>query len=179
MWNIITDFVLALFPWMVTWNMKIRRIEKIGICVTMSLGVFVAAFSTIRTTYMMNPTINDYNSGYFERQGLSMIWFMGEVAGTIIVQALPIIRRLGRDKTQQKTLVSMELNEVSNATTKIWAESKSSKGEADWDSQVWKDLESGSTSWNSEPSKGARVYLKPPRESWSTYRQARMSLSTW
>ncbi|KAJ4393055.1 hypothetical protein N0V93_002262 [Gnomoniopsis smithogilvyi] len=144
MWNIITDFVLALFPWMVTWNMRIKRIEKIGICATMSLGVFVAAFSTWRTIYMMNPAVDDYNYGWFERQGLSMVWFIGEVAGTIIVQALPIIRHLGRDKTQQKTLVSMELNEVTNATTKIWSDAESSQDRDKFGMDSWKDLESGS-----------------------------------
>lgn len=164
---------------MVTWNMRIKRIEKIGICVTMSLGVFVAAFSTWRTAYMMNPTIDDYNYGWFERQGLSMVWFMGEVAGTIIVQALPIIRHLGRDETQQKTLVSMELNEVTNATTTIWSDAESAQKPDRPCGQGWSDLESGSKGLKFEPSKGLRSYWKPPRSSWSTYRHSRISLSTW
>lgn len=31
------DFVLASFPWIITWNLDMRRVEKIGLCVTMSL----------------------------------------------------------------------------------------------------------------------------------------------
>lgn len=164
------------------WNMRIKRIEKIGICATMSLGVFVAAFSTWRTVYMMDPSVDDYNHGWFERQGLSMVWFIGEVAGTIIVQALPIIRHLGRDKTQTKTLVSMELNEVPHATTKIWSDADSNPEKEKFDSQAWKDLESGVTGLKFEPGKGLHSQWKlprPPRASWSTYRQSRISLSTW
>lgn len=31
------DFVLATFPWVITWNLDMRKVEKIGLCVTMSL----------------------------------------------------------------------------------------------------------------------------------------------
>jgi hypothetical protein len=31
------DFVLASFPWILTWNLDMRKSEKIGLCVTMSL----------------------------------------------------------------------------------------------------------------------------------------------
>lgn len=36
--NIIIDFVLSLFPWLVTWKLRIERYEKVGLCVAMSLG---------------------------------------------------------------------------------------------------------------------------------------------
>lgn len=38
-YNIIMDFVFALFPWLLTWNLEMRRAEKIGLCATMSLGM--------------------------------------------------------------------------------------------------------------------------------------------
>lgn len=38
-YNIIMDFVFALFPWMITWKLDMRKNEKIGLCLTMSLGV--------------------------------------------------------------------------------------------------------------------------------------------
>lgn len=59
------DFVLALFPWLVTWRLRIKKIEKIGICLTMSLGVVVAVISTWRTVYIMDPNVNHYDSRYF------------------------------------------------------------------------------------------------------------------
>ena len=36
-YNIIMDFVLAAYPWIITWNLDMRRVEKIGLCITMSL----------------------------------------------------------------------------------------------------------------------------------------------
>jgi hypothetical protein len=36
-YNIIMDFVLATFPWILTWNLDMRRAEKVGLCITMSL----------------------------------------------------------------------------------------------------------------------------------------------
>jgi hypothetical protein len=31
------DFVLASVPWIITWNLDMRKAEKIGLCITMSL----------------------------------------------------------------------------------------------------------------------------------------------
>ena len=36
-YNIIMDFVFAVFPWWITWDLDMRRREKIGLCITMSL----------------------------------------------------------------------------------------------------------------------------------------------
>ena len=38
-WNIIMDFVFATFPWILTHGIDMRRVERIGLCVTMSLGI--------------------------------------------------------------------------------------------------------------------------------------------
>ncbi|KAH7040679.1 uncharacterized protein B0I36DRAFT_13841 [Microdochium trichocladiopsis] len=35
----VLDMVLALFPWSIVWKLKLRKAEKLGICVAMSLGV--------------------------------------------------------------------------------------------------------------------------------------------
>ncbi|KAI9646227.1 hypothetical protein NHQ30_005667 [Ciborinia camelliae] len=95
--NIVADFVLALFPWMVTWKLRISLNEKIVLCMTMSLGVVVAIISAVRTAWMKNPAVDAYNEHYFWRQGMSMIWYSAEVAGTIIVQSIPLMRPLVND----------------------------------------------------------------------------------
>jgi hypothetical protein len=38
-YNIAMDFVFAAFPWWITWNLTMRRIERIALCSTMSLGM--------------------------------------------------------------------------------------------------------------------------------------------
>jgi hypothetical protein len=36
-WNIVMDFIFAAYPWFITWNLDMKRGEKIGLCLTMSL----------------------------------------------------------------------------------------------------------------------------------------------
>lgn len=38
-YNIIMDFVFASFPWLIMRKLEMRRAEKIGLCITMSLGM--------------------------------------------------------------------------------------------------------------------------------------------
>lgn len=33
------DFVFASFPWLIARRLEMRRVEKIGLCATMSLGM--------------------------------------------------------------------------------------------------------------------------------------------
>lgn len=47
------DFVLAVFPWIITWKLDIRRIEKIGLCLAMSL----VSRNTAITTSHLNTTM--------------------------------------------------------------------------------------------------------------------------
>ncbi|KAL1864854.1 hypothetical protein Daus18300_007421 [Diaporthe australafricana] len=108
--NIIIDFVLSLFPWLVTWKLRIERYEKVGLCVAMSLGTIIAIFTSVRTWYMLDPNLNTYDSWYVWRQGHTEIWYQAEVAGTIIVQTLPVIRLLVQDL--QMSLMSTKLNET-------------------------------------------------------------------
>lgn len=33
------DFAFAIFPWFVTWRLNLKKAEKVGLCVTLSLGM--------------------------------------------------------------------------------------------------------------------------------------------
>jgi uncharacterized membrane protein len=48
-YNIIMDFVFALFPWIITWKLDMRKMEKVALCATMSLGMLVAIVAAVRT----------------------------------------------------------------------------------------------------------------------------------
>ncbi|KAG4030322.1 hypothetical protein MFRU_012g00640 [Monilinia fructicola] len=124
--NIIADFILALFPWMVTWKLRISLKEKIALCITMSLGVVVAIISAVRTAWMEDPSVNAYNDYYFWRQGMSMVWYSAEVAGTIIVQSIPLMRPLVND--MHTSLASRKLGSGAEATKRrSYAIGKSTK----------------------------------------------------
>ncbi|KAI1850491.1 hypothetical protein JX265_013383 [Neoarthrinium moseri] len=114
-WNIIMDFVLALFPWMLTWRLNISKWEKIGLCGTMSLGIIIAIISAVRQAWMDDPTTSHYDDWYFWHQGLSMVWYSAEVTGTIMVQSIPVMRTLLRDT--MKTLTSKRLRDAEDGRT--------------------------------------------------------------
>ncbi|KAI5924821.1 hypothetical protein F4810DRAFT_719032 [Camillea tinctor] len=80
-YNIVMDFVLAIFPWLVVWKLKMSSWEKVGLCWTMSLGVVVAVISAARIAWTESPGNERYDDYYFS-----------EVAGTIIVQSIPVMR---------------------------------------------------------------------------------------
>ncbi|KAH7368280.1 hypothetical protein B0T11DRAFT_276747 [Plectosphaerella cucumerina] len=94
-YNIIMDFVFASFPWVITRSLEMRRVEKIGLCATMSLGMIVAIVSAIRVAW--KDVGNERDEYYIFRNGLSQIWYSSEITGTIIVQCIPILRPIIRD----------------------------------------------------------------------------------
>ncbi|KAJ5907896.1 hypothetical protein N7495_000578 [Penicillium taxi] len=47
------DFVLALLPWTIVWSLQMKRKEKVGIAVAMSLGIFAGAAAIVKTTYLV------------------------------------------------------------------------------------------------------------------------------
>ena len=58
----------------------------------MSLGMVIAIESAIRTQWKYEGNPKDI--WYFWRNGMSDIWYSSEVAGTIIVQCVPVLRTL-------------------------------------------------------------------------------------
>ncbi|KAJ8106990.1 hypothetical protein OPT61_g9174 [Boeremia exigua] len=94
-YNIIMDFVMATFPWFITYNLDMRKVEKIGLCLTMSLGMIVAIIAAIRTGWKDGG--NPKDEWYFWRNAHSNIWYSSEIVGTIIVQCIPVLRPLIRD----------------------------------------------------------------------------------
>ncbi|KAF1999786.1 hypothetical protein P154DRAFT_599980 [Amniculicola lignicola CBS 123094] len=94
-YNILMDFFFASVPWYITWGLDMRKAEKIGLCVTMSLGMIVAIVAAIRVGWKDDGNIKD--EWYFWRLAHSNIWYSSEPVGTIIVQCIPVLRPLLRD----------------------------------------------------------------------------------
>ncbi|KAJ5542103.1 hypothetical protein N7535_004523 [Penicillium sp. DV-2018c] len=46
------DFILALLPWTIVWNLQMRKKEKFGVAFAMSLGIFAGAASIVKTIYL-------------------------------------------------------------------------------------------------------------------------------
>ncbi|KAI0574246.1 hypothetical protein TUN199_04974 [Pyrenophora tritici-repentis] len=114
-YNIIMDFVLAVFPWAITWKLDMRKVEKIGLCIAMSLGMIVAVISAVRTGWKDDG--NEKDEWYFWRNAHSNIWYSSEIVGTIIVQCIPVLRPLLRDfKTSLTSKKLASIKEGGNTT---------------------------------------------------------------
>ncbi|KAK0625052.1 hypothetical protein B0T17DRAFT_577729 [Bombardia bombarda] len=87
------DIVLALLPWSVVWSLQMRKQEKIGVAVAMSMGVFAGGAAFVKCSTI--PTLLD---GDFTFEGYYLvIWGSAEVAITIMAASIPILRVLVRE----------------------------------------------------------------------------------
>ncbi|KZL83978.1 hypothetical protein CI238_06931, partial [Colletotrichum incanum] len=114
-YNIIMDFVFACFPWLITRSLEMRRAEKVGLCITMSLGMIVAIVSAIRVSWKDEG--NDRDPWYIYRNGMSQIWYSSEITGTIIVQCIPILRPILREIHTSLTSKRLESTADGRSTT--------------------------------------------------------------
>ncbi|WQF81927.1 hypothetical protein CDEST_06941 [Colletotrichum destructivum] len=114
-YNIIMDFVFACFPWLITRTLEMKRAEKVGLCITMSLGMIVAIVSAIRVGWKDEG--NDRDPWYIYRNGMSQIWYSSEITGTIIVQCIPILRPILREIHTSLTSKRLESTADGRSTT--------------------------------------------------------------
>ncbi|ROW00337.1 hypothetical protein VMCG_07328 [Cytospora schulzeri] len=113
-YNIIMDFIFAIFPWFITWPLNLKRAEKVGLCVTLSLGMLIAVITAVRTWWKDTPLMHSHDHWYIWRDAMSEIWYSGEVAGTIIVQCIPVLRPFIKDLHTSFTSKRLDTSEPSH-----------------------------------------------------------------
>ncbi|KAJ5590565.1 hypothetical protein N7450_004537 [Penicillium hetheringtonii] len=85
------DFILALLPWMVLWNLEMKKREKAGIALAMSMGVFAAVTAFIKTSKLVNVSqVQDFT--WF--CSTLTIWASAETGCTIFAASIPALRIL-------------------------------------------------------------------------------------
>ncbi|KAM7187533.1 hypothetical protein V8F33_011180 [Rhypophila sp. PSN 637] len=87
------DFVLALLPWKVIWKLQMRRKEKIGVALAMSMGIFAGGTAIVKTLEIPVLASDDFT---FVIAGL-INWGAAESAVTIIAASIPVLRTLFMD----------------------------------------------------------------------------------
>ncbi|KUI61227.1 hypothetical protein VP1G_08386 [Cytospora mali] len=115
-YNIIMDFIFAIFPWFITWPLNLKRAEKIGLCITLSLGMLIAIITAVRTWWKDTPLMHKHDHWYIWRDAISEIWYSAEVAGTIIVQCIPVLRPFIKDLHTSLTSKRLDVSEPSRTT---------------------------------------------------------------
>ncbi|KAG6054570.1 hypothetical protein E4U17_003674 [Claviceps sp. LM77 group G4] len=90
-----TDFTLALLPWAILWNLQMKRREKFGVAVAMSLGVFAGSVAIIKIQHLLaNSDGRDITYSL-----ASLLWWAGVENGLILIAACvptlrPILKKL-------------------------------------------------------------------------------------
>lgn len=119
-WSAMTDFVLAVFPWFLVWNLQMRLHEKIGVCVCMSMGVLSGVFAIVKSAYLI-PSFDDYTCKLnhatnpiqgsvltpiffspLDKSTPLLIWSGSELAIVIMASSIPFLRLFWKEM-QAKT----------------------------------------------------------------------------
>ncbi|KAI1753334.1 hypothetical protein F4782DRAFT_90539 [Xylaria castorea] len=141
----LVDFSLVILPWRILSRVQIRRVEKLGACVAMSLGVLSGVVTIVKVIY--TNQIIDFDFTYSSAD--LTIWNMVEPASVIIAATLPNLRvfiakntanlrgafrlgsntQLGTLRKSQKT-DDVDMDKVQNTMKAISAGTDKRRGEA-------------------------------------------------
>ncbi|KAM0560015.1 hypothetical protein ACHAPJ_003972 [Fusarium lateritium] len=89
-YSAILDFVLALLPWAILMRMSMRRRERLGVAVAMSLGAIAGITGIVKAVLVVNMKSEDFT---FDRVDLT-IWTLTEPAASIMAICIPVLRML-------------------------------------------------------------------------------------
>ncbi|KAK5658143.1 hypothetical protein OQA88_2116 [Cercophora sp. LCS_1] len=98
-YSAVMDLVLTAFPSLVIWNLQMRFQEKIGVIVSMSLGVIAGVIGIYKsTTIPYVARSSDFTHG----TAIVLIWLVAEVTATVIAASIPFYRPLVRRATSAR-----------------------------------------------------------------------------
>ncbi|KAK1751095.1 hypothetical protein QBC47DRAFT_308354 [Echria macrotheca] len=92
------DFALALLPWKLLMGLRMRRKEKVGAAIAMSMGVMAGIAAIVKTVYL--PTL--YGNDIYDSVQL-FIWDTVEASVTIVAASIPTLRVLIRDAKKNRS----------------------------------------------------------------------------
>jgi len=81
------DFLLAILPWKLFWALQMKRHEKIGIGICMSLGAVAGATAVVKTINLPKLTTGDL----YDAVDL-VLWDIAEACVTMVAICIPILR---------------------------------------------------------------------------------------
>ncbi|KAL2196798.1 hypothetical protein P885DRAFT_69282 [Corynascus similis CBS 632.67] len=91
-YSALVDFTFAALPWKFLWSLQMRRKEKLGVMLAMSMGIFAGATAVVKTTKVPRMLSADIADGI-----PLWIWGNAEVCASIIAASIPMLRVLVRD----------------------------------------------------------------------------------
>ncbi|KAK4664089.1 uncharacterized protein QC763_001630 [Podospora pseudopauciseta] len=117
----VCDIVLALLPWRLVWGLQMRKKEKLGVVVGMSMGVVAGVWAFIKSSKLVL-----LGSKNFTYEGcLLLIWTSAEIGTTIMASCIPVLRVLFKE---------LHDNHVEKQNSKETADSINSQQPLSWPS---------------------------------------------
>ncbi|KAH8172310.1 hypothetical protein LIA77_06565 [Sarocladium implicatum] len=89
-YSAILDFLLAFLPWQIIMGVSMRRRERIGVAVAMSLGAIAGITGIVKAVMVVHMTSPDIT---YDRVDLT-IWTLTEPAASIMAISIPHLRML-------------------------------------------------------------------------------------
>ncbi|KXX80058.1 hypothetical protein MMYC01_200609 [Madurella mycetomatis] len=91
------DIALAMLPWQFIWGLQMKRKEKIGVGVAMSMGIFAGITGLVKVSTIPKMLSNDFADGID-----LWLWGNAETTVTIIAASIPMLRVMIRDKARSQ-----------------------------------------------------------------------------
>lgn len=63
-YSALIDMALAILPWKFLWSLQMKRNEKIGVCLAMSMGAFAGATALIKTAKLPQMMSMDFGKSF-------------------------------------------------------------------------------------------------------------------
>ncbi|KAK4204536.1 hypothetical protein QBC40DRAFT_303418 [Triangularia verruculosa] len=116
------DILLALLPWKLLWKLQMRKKEKLGVVVCMSMGIVAGVWAFIKSSKLL--LLGSKNFTYYLDEGsLLVIWTSAETGTTIMASCIPVLRVLFKE---------LHNTHVEKLNSKETAESMKSDQGSDW-----------------------------------------------
>ncbi|CAO2652882.1 Nn.00g022930.m01.CDS01 [Neocucurbitaria sp. VM-36] len=93
-WCAVIDFSLALLPWTVLWGLQMKKKEKVGVGIAMSLGLLSGVCAIVKGIYIIQLREQDF---FYNGKDVT-IWTSVETATAIIGASIPVLRVFFKQK---------------------------------------------------------------------------------
>ncbi|KAJ4266069.1 hypothetical protein NW762_004043 [Fusarium torreyae] len=90
-YSTLCDFVLALLPWKMVFNLQMKKSERLSVAVALSMGI-LAGITGIFKAVQANKLLDVRSPDYMYIQATYWIWSMAEPNVTIISASIPVLR---------------------------------------------------------------------------------------
>ncbi|KAF5025654.1 hypothetical protein F66182_2260 [Fusarium sp. NRRL 66182] len=129
-YSTVCDFVLALLPWKMVFNLQMKKTERLSVAVALSMGVLAGItgiFKAIQASKLLQVRSPDYP--YI--QATYWVWSMAEPNVTIISASIPVLRGFVRQARTRTGSTPGAYMKTGNSTGKFGSRSHTTAVRAD------------------------------------------------